>query len=145
MQSATAAISKNYQQSLLPYAFFLLMHATVMELCTAGDLAKLLKAREGKPLPEQHILFLFVQICLALQYTHEAGVLHRDLKAGNCMLTTPASSSHSSSSSIQSDYANMPLLKLGDFGVAKVSSAVPAATVAAAFKDVAKPSMHHTP
>jgi serine/threonine protein kinase len=90
-----------------------------MELCTAGDLAKLLKARGGQLLPEHRIMFLFVQICLALQYTHEAGVLHRDLKAGNCMLTTPASTSQSSSS-IQADYANMPLLKLGDFGVAKV-------------------------
>ncbi|KAF6266153.1 kinase-like domain-containing protein [Scenedesmus sp. NREL 46B-D3] len=94
----------------------------VMELCTAGDLAKLLKARGGQLLPEHHIMFLFVQICLALQYTHEAGVLHRDLKAGNCMLTTPASTSQSSSS-IQTYYAGMPLLKLGDFGVAKVSDA----------------------
>jgi serine/threonine protein kinase len=78
-------------------------------------------------------MFLFVQICLALQYTHEAGVLHRDLKAGNCMLTTPASTSQSSSSSIQADYANMPLLKLGDFGVAKVgwTSAAGAAASAA--------------
>jgi serine/threonine protein kinase len=91
-----------------------------MELCTAGDLAKLLKGRAGQLLPEQHVMFLFVQICLALQYTHEAGVLHRDLKAGNCMLTTPASSSQSNSS-LQADYANMPLLKLGDFGVAKVN------------------------
>lgn len=89
-----------------------------MEYCNAGDLARLLKSRDKQLMPESQVMFLFIQICLALQYTHASGVLHRDLKTSNCMLMNATSSS--GSGSIQGDYANMPVLKLGDFGVAKV-------------------------
>eukprot|EP00882_Tetradesmus_deserticola_P010857 GHRQ01011476.1.p1 GENE.GHRQ01011476.1~~GHRQ01011476.1.p1 ORF type:complete len:341 (+),score=164.73 GHRQ01011476.1:126-1148(+) len=81
----------------------------VMEYCNAGDLTGLLKRRAGQRLPESEIMSLFVQICLALVYVHTAGVLHRDLKCSNVLIT----SSHS--------FNGMPLLKLGDFGVAKIS------------------------
>jgi len=50
-----------------------------------------------------------LQICLALQYVHAAGVLHRDLKSSNVLMTT------------QSSFGAVPLLKLGDFGVAKMN------------------------
>ncbi|WIA40766.1 hypothetical protein OEZ86_004446 [Tetradesmus obliquus] len=81
----------------------------VMEYCNAGDLTGLLKQRAGQRLPEPEIMSLFVQICLALVYVHSAGVLHRDLKCSNVLITSAPG------------FSGMPLLKLGDFGVAKIS------------------------
>jgi serine/threonine protein kinase len=52
---------------------------------------------------------VLLQICLALQYVHAAGVLHRDLKSSNVLMTT------------QSSFGAVQLLKLGDFGVAKMN------------------------
>lgn len=97
----------------------------VMEYCSAGDIGKLVKARLAAKqiLTEDEIMFVFVQICLALQYTHAAGVLHRDLKTSNCMLLNPSTMSSSpAAASGPSAYRGIgfPLVKLGDFGVAKV-------------------------
>lgn len=36
----------------------------VMEYCNAGDLSGLIKRQAGKLLPEHHIMFLFVQVCV---------------------------------------------------------------------------------
>lgn len=49
-------------------------------------------------------LELFQQICLAVHYMHQRGVIHRDLKPANILVTTQA---------------GRPLSKLIDFGVAK--------------------------
>jgi serine/threonine protein kinase len=44
------------------------------------------------------------QVALALHYTHAQGILHRDLKPSNVLATSSG------------------LLKLGDFGVSKISN-----------------------
>lgn len=51
-------------------------------------------------------LLLFVQICRAVQHAHEKGIVHRDLKAGNVLVT---------------ERAGRPVPKVIDFGIAKVS------------------------
>jgi serine/threonine protein kinase/class 3 adenylate cyclase len=38
------------------------------------------------PLPIQQVLALMIKICDAVQFAHEHGILHRDLKPGNIML-----------------------------------------------------------
>lgn len=36
----------------------------IMEYCNAGDLAGLIKRQAGQLMPEAHVMFLFVQVCL---------------------------------------------------------------------------------
>jgi len=75
----------------------------VMDWCQEGDLYNIMKKRgKTNPFPESTILDWFVQICLAVKHVHDRKILHRDLKTQNIFV------------------ASSGLLKLGDFGVAKV-------------------------
>ncbi len=69
----------------------------VMECLEGGTLAKRL---EKSPLPLEQLLKLGAQIADALDKAHRSGVVHRDLKPGNIMLTATGA-------------------KLLDFGLAK--------------------------
>jgi eukaryotic-like serine/threonine-protein kinase len=72
-----------------------------MELVEGGSLDTLLRSRGGS-LPWERVIELGVQMCAALQYAHEMGVVHRDIKPGNFLLTKDGQ------------------VKLGDFGLATV-------------------------
>src|SRR5690348_6761721 len=72
----------------------------VME-CVEGE--TLAKRLEKGPLPLEQVLRYGAQIAGALDKAHRSGVVHRDLKPGNVMLTTTGA-------------------KLLDFGLAKPSS-----------------------
>jgi eukaryotic-like serine/threonine-protein kinase len=61
------------------------------------------------PLPVEQVLKYGIEICEGLEKAHRSGVVHRDLKPGNIMLTKTGA-------------------KLMDFGLAKTSVASPAAT-----------------
>jgi len=71
----------------------------VMEFCEGATLAELL-SRNGA-FPEDQAKRVLGQLATALQFVHDRGVVHRDLKPGNVMLT-PAGR-----------------VKLMDFGLAK--------------------------
>jgi NIMA (never in mitosis gene a)-related kinase len=76
----------------------------VMEYADGGDLSDLLKKQRGKNLTEKKVITLFVQICLGMKHVHDRKILHRDLKPQNIFLTSAG------------------MIKLGDFGIAKVLS-----------------------
>lgn len=77
-------------------------HYIVLEYLGGGDLA-LLCRRE--PLKLDRALFYLQQICAGLAHAHACGVIHRDIKPQNLLLT-----------------ADCETLKIADFGVAKIEA-----------------------
>ena len=72
----------------------------VMEVCGGGDL--LTYVRRRRKLKEDFAKYIFRQIILGLQYVHSKGVLHRDIKLDNILLTSEGD------------------VKICDFGVSKL-------------------------
>lgn len=75
----------------------------VMAFAEGGDMTGVLKAQRGKLLEEDTIMDWFVQICLGMKHVHDRKILHRDLKSQNIFLSN-----------------KKRIIKLGDFGIAKV-------------------------
>ena len=73
-----------------------------MELIEGGTLADVLVRRER--LPWETAVDFALQMCAALQHAHERGIIHRDIKPGNFLLTKSGQ------------------IKLSDFGLAAVIS-----------------------
>jgi serine/threonine protein kinase len=100
-------------------------HYLVLEYLPGGDLLQLCKGRPGCALELQSALFYFKQVCEALAFAHSKGVIHRDLKPNNFLL----SRDHS-------------LLKVADFGVAKISPEENA-EITRVGADIYAPPEHH--
>lgn len=81
----------------------------VMPYCEGGDLDALLKTTKKNKqfLPEEKILKWTTQVGLAIHFLHEKGVIHRDLKPNNVMLTEGGD-----------------LIKVVDFGLAMATNEV---------------------
>jgi serine/threonine protein kinase len=77
----------------------------VMEYCDGGDLKQEINRRAHgdviRYIAEESVLFLAVQILLAMEYLHRHNILHRDLKSANILISKKW------------------IVKLGDFGFAK--------------------------
>ena len=82
-------------------------HYLIMEYLEGETLAY--RLRRG-PLPLDQVLKVGIEICKGLEAAHKKGVMHRDLKPGNIMLTKSGA-------------------KLMDFGLAKPVQASPASTL----------------
>jgi serine/threonine protein kinase len=83
-------------------------HYIVLEYLGGGDLALLCRKA---PLKLDRALFYLKQLCAGLAHAHESGVIHRDIKPQNLLLT-----------------ADHETLKIADFGVAKIEAAEGAIT-----------------
>ena len=77
-------------------------HYIVLEYLPGGDLFALTKTR---PLPLQRALFYLEQVCSGLAHAHKCGVIHRDIKPQNLLLT-----------------ADKEIVKIADFGVARIDA-----------------------
>ena len=75
-----------------------------MEYVEGRDLSKMVKSKG--PLPVAHASNFVYQTALGLQHAHEEGLVHRDIKPGNLMLSLKG---------------NKATVKVLDFGLAKVS------------------------
>ncbi len=79
----------------------------VMEYIKGRDLHSAIK--QDGPLPWQRAIPIFVQICEALAHAHKRGVLHRDLKTSNVILTRDPQTQNT-------------VVKILDFGISKLTS-----------------------
>lgn len=82
----------------------------VLEHVSGGSLRELLN-RQRAPLPIDHVLRFLLSTAEALAYAHAHGVIHRDVKPENLMLTSSPLCAETP-----------PALKLIDFGLAYVQS-----------------------
>lgn len=58
----------------------------LIEYCDGGALDSVM-AELDKPLTESQIAYVCREMCQGLSFLHENKVIHRDLKAGNVLLT----------------------------------------------------------
>src|ERR687894_2077317 len=77
-------------------------HYLVLEYLPGGDLYALCRRR---PLKLEGALFYLEQVCAGLEHAHSRGVIHRDIKPQNLLLT-----------------ADQHTVKIADFGVAKLGA-----------------------
>jgi tRNA A-37 threonylcarbamoyl transferase component Bud32 len=80
-------------------------HYFIMEYVEGVNLRQLMRARDLKP---EQALKLIPQICEALQYAHDEGIVHRDIKPENILLDKKGR------------------VKIADFGLAKLLARTPA-------------------
>ena len=91
----------------------------VMEFVDGIDAEKQLW--EHSRFPEMHAWFIARQVCHALDNAEQMGVIHRDIKPGNLILTeAPAGTPMP---------AGVPFVKVADFGLAKFSDQKKDATI----------------
>jgi len=77
-------------------------HYLVLEYLPGGDLSALTRNR---PLPLDKALNYLEQVCSGLAHAHQCGVIHRDIKPQNLLLT-----------------ADKQIVKIADFGVARLDA-----------------------
>ena len=83
----------------------------VMELAAGGSLSSYLRRYGQRPALEA--IMLAVQVLRGLDYAHTAGVVHRDIKPHNMLLTDPPDPEAMSEGRVN-------VVKLTDFGIARI-------------------------
>jgi serine/threonine protein kinase len=83
-------------------------HYIVLEYLGGGDLARLCRS---EPLTLERAIYYLQQVCAGLAHAHACGVIHRDIKPQNLLLT-----------------ADRETVKIADFGVARMEASEGAIT-----------------
>ncbi|HEX8141711.1 MAG TPA: serine/threonine protein kinase [Pyrinomonadaceae bacterium] len=83
-------------------------HYLVLEYLSGGDMAARYRQQ---PYTLERALFYLEQVCAGLAHAHDCGVIHRDIKPQNLLLT-----------------ADQKTVKIADFGVAKIEASEGAIT-----------------
>jgi serine/threonine protein kinase len=83
----------------------------VMAYVPGKTLRRRILEADGNPLPFDEVLSITQQVCKALHYAHQEGLIHRDVKPGNIMLQPDGK------------------VLLSDFGIAKAADAATSTTV----------------
>lgn len=86
-----------------------------MELVRGVPLVRYAR-EQALALPER--LELFARVCEAVHYAHQRGVIHRDLKTDNVLVTAEESTAQSETDSYRNRVVGQP--KVLDFGIARV-------------------------
>ena len=60
-----------------------------MDYVEGADAAQLLRTRYPAGMPEHEVAEIITAVASALDYAHKRGLLHRDVKPANIMLTQP--------------------------------------------------------
>jgi eukaryotic-like serine/threonine-protein kinase len=84
----------------------------VMPFCAEGSLANWLRIHGPAPFPPRDVAYFIEQAAEALQYAHEHGVIHLDVKPQNFLLRSNKKN------------PDRPTILLADFGVARNSTTV---------------------
>ena len=111
------AIAAIYENGRTPEG----QHFFAMELVRGVPLSELMSGKKDTASSEDLRSFegrlrLFLRICGAVNYAHQRGVIHRDLKPGNIMVVRGGSSGEPSS-------PRVPEIKVLDFGLARITDA----------------------
>src|SRR6266699_333909 len=77
-------------------------HYILLEYLSGGDMAAFSR---NAPVPLDRALFYLEQVCSGLAHAHKCGVIHRDIKPQNLLLT-----------------ADKQIVKIADFGVARLDA-----------------------
>ncbi|KAF9533612.1 kinase-like domain-containing protein [Crepidotus variabilis] len=95
-------------------------HILVLPYLPGGDLLGLVNNDEswGK-LSESILRRIWCELCKAVGWMHGVGLVHRDIKLENILLTTSMFPSTEDSSTPVIPPAHMPLIKLTDFGLSR--------------------------
>ncbi|KAK0210130.1 kinase-like domain-containing protein [Desarmillaria ectypa] len=106
-------------------------HLLVLPYCSGGDLLGLVTSESWAMLSESIVKRIWVELCRAVGWMHGVGLVHRDIKLENILLTVPLSSSVTpklSQDLYDTDASHsphslptppLPLIQLTDFGLSR--------------------------
>ncbi|KAK0185964.1 kinase-like domain-containing protein [Armillaria mellea] len=106
-------------------------HLLVLPYCSGGDLLGLVTSESWDMLNESIVKRIWVELCRAVGWMHGVGLVHRDIKLENILLTVPLTSSMTPKPShglYDTDASHsphslptppLPLIQLTDFGLSR--------------------------